>query len=83
MKNIFFGAGLGQIKIQIVEVVHKYFNYWGTFPRYDIPNTMGETLAIFGVLGIVIRLFLEMYFYIKTNVSQNYFRLSLFIFIFI
>jgi len=83
IKNLFVGAGLGQIKIQAEEVVKLYYNYWGYLPRYDIPNTMGETLAIFGVLGVVIRLWLEWYLFFKTKVSQNYYRLALFIFIFI
>ena len=83
MKSFFFGAGLGQIKIQIVEVVHQYFNYWGNFPRYDIPNTMGETLAIFGITGVCLRIYLEIYLFSKTKVMSNYYRLALFIFAFI
>ena len=82
-KNIFFGAGLGQIKIITIDLVHKYYNYWGTFPRYDIPNAMGETLAIFGIVGVVFRMVLELYLYFKTKVYSNYYRLTLFIFIFI
>ncbi len=83
IKNLYFGAGLGQIKIQAEEVVKVYYNYWGYLPRYDIPNTMGETLAIFGILGVFIRLSLEWYLFFKTKVSQNYYRLALFVFIFI
>ncbi|WP_317899344.1 O-antigen ligase family protein [Aurantibacillus circumpalustris] len=83
IKNIFFGAGLGQIKIMAAEVVHKYYNYWGVFPRYDIPNAMGETLAIFGLLGVFLRLVLEMWLFFKTHVFSNYYRLALFIFVFI
>lgn len=83
LKNLFFGAGLGQIKIMNVEVVHKYYNYWGVMPRYDIPNAMGETLAIFGITGVFLRLFLEVYLFIKTGVYTNYYRLALFIFVFI
>jgi hypothetical protein len=83
LKNIYFGVGLGQIKIMIVEVVHKYYNYWGYLPRYDIPNAIGETLAIFGITGVVLRLFLEFWLFFKTKVYTNYYRLALFIFIFI
>ncbi len=83
LKSLYFGAGLGQVKIQTFEVVRKYFNYWGEFPRYDIPNTMGETLAIFGIFGVVLRLFLEIYLFFKTKVFSNYYRLALFIFVFI
>ena len=82
-KSLWFGAGLGQIKIITLEIVRRYYNYWGDFPRYDIPNAMGETLAIFGLAGVGIRLFLEWYLFFKTRVYSNYYRLSLFIFIFI
>jgi hypothetical protein len=82
-KSIWFGAGLGQIKIITLEIVRKYYNYWGDFPRYDIPNAMGETLAIFGIAGVGFRLFLEWYLFFRTRVYTNYYRLSLFIFIFI
>jgi hypothetical protein len=82
-KNIFFGAGLGQIKIITIDLVHRYYNYWGIFPRYDIPNAMGETLAIFGIVGVVFRMVLEWYLFFKTKVYSNYYRLTLFIFIFI
>jgi hypothetical protein len=64
-------------------LVRTYYSYWGHLQRYDIPNTMGETLAIFGLSGVFFRLALEIYLYYKTKVSQNYYRLALFIFIFI
>ena len=83
MKSIFFGTGLGQIKIMTKEVVGKYFHYWGVLPRYDIPNAMGETLAIFGLVGVALRLFLEIWLFFKTRVFTNYYRLALFIFVFI
>lgn len=83
LKNIFFGAGLGQIKIVIIDLAHKYYKYWGNFPRYDIPNAIGETLSIFGIAGVAVRLWLEIYLFVKTKVFSNYYRLALFIFIFI
>lgn len=82
LKNVWFGVGLGQIKYMAVEVVHVYYTYWGKLPRYDIPNTMGETLAIFGVVGVVLRLSLEIWLFFKTRVYSNYYRLSLFLFVF-
>lgn len=82
-KSVFFGIGLGQIKIAAVDIARKYYNYWGILPRYDIPNAMGETLAIFGIFGVIIRLFLEVWLFFKTKVYVNYYRLALFIFIFI
>ncbi len=82
-KNILFGVGMGQVKIVIVDVVKKFYNYWGDLPRYDIPNAMGETLGIFGMSGVVLRLTLEGWLFVKTRVYNNHYRLALFIFIFI
>jgi hypothetical protein len=82
-RSIFFGSGLGQIKLLAVEVAHAYFKHWGLKARYDIPNAMGETLAIFGLAGVVLRLFLEFFLFFKTRVYSNYYRLALFIFVFI
>lgn len=83
LKNIYFGVGLGQIKLMAAEVVHKYYKYWGILPRYDIPNAMGETLAIFGITGVIFRISLECWLFYKTKVNTNYYRLALFILIFI
>ena len=83
LKSIWFGAGLGQVKIQIVEVVKLYYNYWGQFARYDIPNAIGETMAIFGLSGVAGRIALQIYFFRKTRVASNYYRLALFIFVFV
>lgn len=83
IKNLYFGAGLGQIKIQAEAVVRQYYNYWGYLPRYDIPNAMGETLAIFGIIGVVLRIALEWFLFYRTKVNQNYYRLALFTFMFI
>ena len=82
-KSIWLGAGLGQIKIVIVDIAHKYYNYWGALGRYDIPNAMGETLAIFGVTGVLLRLLVQVFLFFRTRVYDNYYRLALFIFIFI
>lgn len=82
-RSLWFGTGLGQTKILIKDIIGRYFKYWGAFPRYDIPNAMGETLAIFGIVGVFIRLFIEIWLFFKTRVYTNYYRLSLFLFMFI
>ncbi|MCC6371430.1 MAG: hypothetical protein IT236_10540 [Bacteroidia bacterium] len=82
-KNIWFGIGLGQIKVEVEILVKAFISYWGDYNRYDIPNTMGETLAIFGISGVVLRLALQWYLFFKTKVRHNYYRLALFIFVFI
>jgi hypothetical protein len=83
MRSIYTGSGLGQVKHVVVEIVRKHYHYWGYLPRYDIPNAMAETLAIFGLAGVALRLFLEIWLFFRTKVYSNYYRLALFIFIFI
>jgi hypothetical protein len=82
-KSIWFGCGLGQAKLLLPDIIHKYFSYWGNLSVYRIPNTLAETLAIFGIVGVAIRFTIIIYLFFKTNVNTNYLRLSLFLFIFI
>lgn len=83
LKSAFFGAGLGQIKILAVDVVRLYYSYWGKLEVVRIPNAMAETLAIFGIAGVIIRLLLIGYFFFKTRVWTNQYRFLLFVFVFI
>lgn len=82
-KSIWFGSGLGQIKVLAYDVVKRYFNYWGNLEVIRVPNAVAETLAIFGVFGIALRFGLIFYFFFKTKVLQNYYRTLLFVFIFV
>jgi hypothetical protein len=82
-KSSWFGCGLGQVKLLLPDIMHTHFAYWGKLEVYRIPNTMAETLAIFGVVGIIVRLGIIFYLFFKTRVNKNYLQLSLFLFIFI
>jgi hypothetical protein len=82
-KNEWFGCGLGQVKVLTQEIVRTHFQYWGNFPRYDIPNAMGETLAIFGITGVIVRLGLQVWLFLRTRVYDNHYRMLLFLFMFI
>src|SRR5690606_17579469 len=81
--SIFFGVGLGQVKHEIGEVIREYYSHWGIMVRYDIPNAMAETLAIFGLAGVGLRIGLQVWLFMRTRVYSNYYRLAIFIFIFI
>lgn len=82
-RNIWFGSGLGQVKVLAHDIVKKYFNYWGELETVRIPNTVAETLAYFGIIGLLIRFGLIFYFFFKTKVLSNYYRTALFVFIFV
>jgi hypothetical protein len=81
-RNEFWGVGLGQIKIIGTSLLRSYYQYSGEFVA-TIPNAAAETLAVFGWIGLMLRLFLEFFFFFYTRVWANYYRLWLFLFIFI
>lgn len=80
-KNIFFGCGPGQVKIVGVEVFQNYYGYLP--PVVRIPNTLADTMATYGLVGLFARLALSIYLFFKAKVAHNYYQLALFIFIFI
>lgn len=82
--NIFFGIGVGQIKILAHDFIISFYNYTGEFAKtVRIPNSMAEMLATYGIYGFVLKLFFEIYFFIKLKIYNNYYSFCLFLFIFI
>jgi len=83
-KSILFGVGPGQIKLLAVDILRQFYRS-NTFTQANtsIPNSLAETLAIYGIIGMVARLGAEIYFFFRTKVYTNYYRLGLFLFIFI
>jgi hypothetical protein len=83
-KSIFFGCGPGQVKIVGVDLFRDYYDYaYFTQDQLAVPNSLGDTLATFGLSGVIIKLGLEIYFFFKTKVNSNFYRLCLFLFIFV
>ena len=83
-KSIWFGCGLGQVKEIGLPYFISFYNYTNfTVEDVGIPNAVGDTLATFGILGVALRLMTEVYLFFRTKVSSNYYRFSLFAFIFI
>ncbi|PWT79246.1 MAG: hypothetical protein C5B59_00050 [Bacteroidetes bacterium] len=83
-RSIWFGVGLGQVKeIGLHYFIQFYNNTSFTIDQIGIPNAVADTLATFGIFGVAIRMFLEIYFFFKTRVYKNYYRLCLFFFVFI
>jgi hypothetical protein len=81
-KSEWWGIGMGQVKILGYDIVKVYYRYIDDFTA-TIPNVTAETLAIFGWWGIIIKFSLEIFLFFYTRVWTNYYRLMLFIFIFI
>lgn len=82
-RSLLFGAGLGQVKILAFDIVKKYYNYWGDVQTVRIPNAVAETMAIFGLLGLIIRFGLIFYLFFKTKVLSNHYRTALFVMVFV
>jgi hypothetical protein len=80
-RSEYWGVGLGQIKIIGEGVLREYYMYGFDFVA-TIPNAAAETLAVFGWVGLVLRLFIEIFFFFYTKAWTNYYRLWLFMFMF-
>lgn len=83
MKSLYFGIGLGQLKLIGRDFIIQFYNYNNIPSVIRIPNAVAETLNIYGITGIVFRFGIITYLFFKTKVWNNYYRLTLFIFVFI
>lgn len=82
-KSLLFGVGLGQIKVIGQDIIIDFYNYPSTTSSVSVPNAVAETLAIFGIIGVILRILLEIMLFFITRVYRNPYRMMLFTFIFI
>jgi hypothetical protein len=82
-KNEWWGIGPGQVKIFGSEIIRDFYLYPMNHTVFTIPNAAAESLAIFGWIGLISRLGIELILFFHTRVWTSYFRLTLFVFIFI
>lgn len=82
-KSYLWGIGPGQIKIIGADIIRAFYNYPEGYDVITIPNVTAETLTIFGLIGLFIRMLVEVSLFFFTKTWANYYRLVLFIFIFI
>jgi hypothetical protein len=82
-RSYWWGIGPGQIKILGFEMIRAYYGYGYDTKYVAIPNAAAETLAIFGYVGLTVRIVAAWVLFFYTKVWQNYYRLLLFLFIFI
>lgn len=83
LKSSTWGIGLGQIKIIGAEIIKDFYLYSVDYKTVAIPNATAETLTIFGFVGLFIRFGIETFLFFYTKVWKNYYRLLLFLFMFI
>ncbi len=83
MKSLYFGIGPGQLKLIGRDYIIQYYSYTSIPGVIRIPNAVAETLNIFGLAGLLLRFGLIGYLFFKTRVWNNYYRLLLFLFLFI
>lgn len=76
-KSMLWGAGLGQGKLTDVSDLGLGFQV-GT-----IPNAVAGTFAELGIIGLLIKLVIELYLFFCTRVHTNAFRLAMFVVAFI
>jgi hypothetical protein len=81
-KNEYWGIGPGQLKILGEDIIRSFYLYTDRAP-VAIPNAAAETLLLFGWIGLSLRLFIEVFLFFYTKAWTNYFRLMLFLFVFI
>ncbi|AEW01805.1 hypothetical protein A4D02_07320 [Niastella koreensis] len=82
-KSYWWGIGPGQIKILGFDLIRDFYGYGRDTTRVAIPNAAAETLAIFGWVGLSVRILAECMLFVYTKVWSNYYRLLLFVFMFI
>lgn len=81
-KNAYWGIGPGQLKIIGDDLVRSFYLYTDNKP-VAIPNAAAETLLLFGWIGFSLRLFVQLFLFFYTKAWTNYFRLLLFLFMFV
>jgi hypothetical protein len=82
-KSHVWGIGLGQIKILGSEIIRDFYVYPLDYNVFTIPNAAAETWAIFGWVGLILRILIEIILFFYTRTWTNYYRLLLFLFIFL
>lgn len=76
-KSLLWGAGLGQAKLADVSDLGLAFTIG------VIPNAVAGGFAELGIIGMLVKFALEFYFFFRTRVYENSFRLAMFVVVFI
>lgn len=82
-RNTWVGIGPGQLKVLGADIIRAYYHYQPDFDIITIPNATAETLVVFGWIGLVLRLVVQVGLFLYTKPWKNYYRMALFLFMFI
>lgn len=77
------GIGPGQFKLAGKELLLSYYHYSGNVADIRIPNACADTLIIYGIPGLVLRLGVQGFLFFYTRVYRNIYRFSVFVFLFL
>jgi hypothetical protein len=83
LKSLWWGVGFGQLKILGDPIIKAFYQYPPDYGQVSIPSAVGETFALFGLVGLIVRFGIEIYLFVTTRVLANYYRTLLFVYIFI
>jgi hypothetical protein len=82
--NVWFGVGPGQVKILAHDLIVNFYQYTGDYAEtVRIPNSMGEMLATYGIIGFTVKIVVEIILFVHLKIYRNLYSLMLFMFIFI
>lgn len=82
-KSLLWGIGPGQLKLEARNIIIQYYSYTNIPSSIRIPNACAETIVSFGYVGFALRILIEAFLFVKTEVFKCPFRLWLFLFLFI
>ncbi|GAB3512666.1 hypothetical protein GCM10027341_53680 [Spirosoma knui] len=87
-KSLFFGVGAGQLKIIGNDIINMYYQYQegssnNIRQAVRIPNSVAETFAIFGFVGLFFRFGVIITLFIRTKVLTSSYRTLVFLYAFI
>lgn len=83
LKSQVWGIGIGQIKVIGTDIIKDFYLYPVDYKTVAIPNATAETLTLFGFVGLFLRFAVETFLFFYTKVWKNYYRLLLFVFMFV
>ena len=74
-KQLMWGLGLGQTKLQDVSITGAALGFGNAI----IPNSIADAFVSFGLIAVILKLAVEIYFFFRFRVFRNTFQLSMYV----